>query len=308
MSGLSPVLLTEKQRKTNRGRGMVASYISAASPCDLCGSGAFTKLFKKNGFPVVRCCACGLVAIKTPVEFDLRSVYDALYFRGGQKDGYADYPAMEQPIRAEFRQTVLFLKRLCHDGTRKRLLEIGSAYGFFLDEAKSLFDCTGVEVCREAADFARDRGHTVFEGVLDLELAASLDPVDLVVMLDVIEHLSSPTLTLQAVHACLKPGGVLLVVTGNIDSLYARVSGKRWRLMTPPQHAFFFSRRTLTSLLESNGFAVVHTDRPWKRVPLGLAAYQVGARIGFRVRALEAIGFWFPANLFDTIRVLARKI
>ena len=77
--------------------------------------------------------------------------------------------------------------------------------------------------------------------------------------------------------------------------------------MTPPQHLFYFSRATLRALLERLGFAVVRCDRPWKYVPLGLAAYQVGSRLGMRLKPLESIRLGVPVNLFDTVRVVARK-
>lgn len=78
--------------------------------------------------------------------------------------------------------------------------------------------------------------------------------------------------------------------------------------MVPPQHLFYFSRRTLTRLLENKGFRVVSCVRPWKLIPLGLVAYLVGIWLNFRLRRLEALGsLGIPVNLFDTIRLVARK-
>ena len=107
----------------------------------------------------------------------------------------------------------------------------------------------------------------------------------------------------------LAPDGLLMISTGDWDSLLARAMGKRWRLMTPPQHLFFFSPETLGALLERHGFQVVDCMKPWKMVPLGLAVYQVGNRLRIRLPSLERLNtLGVPVNLFDTFRMIARKI
>ena len=45
--------------------------------------------------------------------------------------------------------------------------------------------------------------------------------------------------------------------------------------MTPPQHLFFFTPRSITLILEAAGLRVVELSHPWKRVPLSLFAYQL---------------------------------
>jgi hypothetical protein len=77
--------------------------------------------------------------------------------------------------------------------------------------------------------------------------------------------------------------------------------------MTPPQHTFFFSRNTITRLLSEAGFEIVRISSPFKVVPLGLAAYQVGARLGWRIPFLEKIRIGIPVNLFDAMQIIARK-
>ena len=52
-----------------------------------------------------------------------------------------------------------------------------------------------------------------------------------------------------------RPGGILALSTGDPDSLVARLSGKRWHLLTPRHHNFFFTRPTIRALLERLGFA-----------------------------------------------------
>src|SRR5262249_56182679 len=79
---------------------------------------------------------------------DRLAYYDDGYFSGRQSDGYAAYLGAEPVLRREFARTVEFIQRRKPQG---RLLEIGCAYGFFLDEARR----GGFEVsCIEPAEAA----------------------------------------------------------------------------------------------------------------------------------------------------------
>jgi hypothetical protein len=127
-------------------------------------------------------------------------------------------------------------------------------------------------------------------------------------MLDCIEHLAHPDAVIARVASMMNPRRVLLITTGDWDSPMARLAGRHWRLMTPPQHLFFFAPGNLAMLLHRHGFEVEKCVHPWKLVPLGLAAYQVINRLGIRARpprSLAAVGV--PVNLYDVVRVVARK-
>jgi SAM-dependent methyltransferase len=243
---------------------------------------------------------------RTPENFDPAAIYDEGYFQGGRPDGYADYTSSEAVIRGEFRKVLSHLLR--YGPVKGRLLELGCAYGFFLLEAQGHFKCTGVEISAAAAASCRSRGLEVSGEALDSAFVRDRGPYEVVVMLDVIEHLTDPAATLSQLRDLLSDRGLLMITTGDWQSPFARLTGRSWRLMTPPQHLFFFSRRSLKMLLERSGFEVVDMVRPWKHVPLGLVAYQVGNRLGFRVPFLESIhSFGLPINLFDSMRVIARK-
>ena len=160
-----------------------------------------------------------------------------------------------------------------------------------------------------AASFCRSRGLDVSVASLDGRFVADRGPFDLAIMLDVIEHLTRPKETLEQLRGHMADGGFLVITTGDWDSPPARLMGRFWRLMTPPQHLFFFSRRSITTLLERNGFEIVDVVRPWKYVPLGLVAYQLGNCLGIRARFLESINsFGLLLNLFDAMSVISRKI
>src|SRR5439155_6317999 len=113
-------------------------------------------------------------------------------------DGYADYAGSGDGLRREFRRTLDALP--VRSG---KLVEIGCAYGFFLDAARGRFDACGVEVSDAARAACVERGHVVAR-----ELADVIDrgPFDAAVMLDVIEHLARPDEILAPLRPAMRPG------------------------------------------------------------------------------------------------------
>jgi len=274
------------------------------SACPACGGSSTRPLYQVGAFPIVQC-QCGLVRTAVPPDFDPAAIYTDAYFRGGQHDGYVDYAGSADELRPAFRALV---RRLAARTGGGALIEIGSAYGFFLDEARAAFRACGVEISDAAREACRARGLDVARELSPEVLAKG--PFDAAVMLDVIEHLTDPGDVLSQLHGALRPGAPLVVSTGDIGSRFARLMGKRWRLMTPPQHLWFFSAQTLGALLERCGFRVETVAYPWRRVPLSLIAYQASRYIGPRaqaaIRRLPLSG-GIPVNLFDSMHVTAAR-
>ena len=272
--------------------------------CIVCDRSDATPLWRVGGFDVVRC-GCGLVRTELPEGYDPTAIYTDEYFQGGHSDGYADYQGSRETLQREFARTVDAL--VARGVTGGRLLELGCAYGYFLDEARKRFEVCGVEVAAGARASCRERGLDVVER-LTPEFVARHGPFDAVVMLDVIEHLDDPGAVLATVREAMRPGAVLLITTGDVGALSARLLGSRWRLMTPPQHLWFFSGSTLRALLARHGFTVESTTHPWKLVPLQLVAYQASRAIGAQglLKGRQVPGS-LPINLFDAMRVIARR-
>jgi SAM-dependent methyltransferase len=241
----------------------------------------------------------------SPPGFDPATIYTEAYFRGGQADGYANYQGSRHVLVGEFRRV---LRELAAAGAHQgRLLEIGCAYGFFLDEARASFQVSGVELAAAAVAACRARGLDVVREADDA-FYRSRAPFDVVVMLDVLEHLEAPATVLRTVHRHTRPGALLVITTGDFGSLTARLLGRRWRLMTPPQHLWFFTELSLGRLLERQGFRVLRATRPWKFVPLHLIAYQLSRYVGGQkwLRHVRIPG-GVPVNLFDAMRVIAKR-
>jgi SAM-dependent methyltransferase len=272
-------------------------------PCPACGGFDHALRFRVGGCDILQCRGCGTG--RTDVAgFDPTGYYTDDYFSGGHADGYADYLGAEPVLRREFARTVDLLRRYRAGG---RLLELGCAYGFFLLEAARDFDVTGIELAAAAAAHGRGRGLNVLQGYVDEDNFQRAGHVDVIVMLDVIEHLPNPRETLALCQRFLNPGGIVAITTGDFGSLAARLAGARWRLMTPPQHLSFFTVPGLRALASDVGLSMVHVDHPWKIVPASLIAFQMRRMLGLRPAAATASGVGVPVNLFDAMRVILRK-
>lgn len=263
-------------------------------------------LWSKNGCPVFRCIECGLGAA-TIAAFDPKALYSGDFFNGRSGAGYVDYAGSEAVLRAEFRATVASVRKIAPSGT---LLEIGAAYGFFLLEAAPYYEVHGIEIAEGAATHARARGLDVHTGSLDRKLFEKIGPVDVVVMLDVIEHLEDPAATLSLCGEFLREGGAVALTTPDFASLLARLTGKSWRNMTPPQHLWYFTPNSLARLAAAAGLTIEAVTYPWKHIPVSLALDLIGRSTGLKVPRsallrLNQIGM--PVTLFDVMRVVLRK-
>ncbi len=276
--------------------------------CPLCGAHASLK-FKHmvNGCNVLQCSACGVGLAQSLVHFDPAAYYTASYFNGGHTDGYSSYVESAAVRRRDFATTLDYLCKLAPAGGR--LLEVGCAFGYFLEQAQGHFDCSGIELSADAVKACHERGLTsVRHGAVNDALLHDIGPVDVVVMLDVIEHLESPLAVVIEVARHLKPGGVILMTTGDFSSPFARLTGKRWRLLTPPQHLWFFSPSSITSMASIAGLSVEAIDHPAKFAPLSMAVRKIGKLVGLDINAEGALShIGVPINLGDAMRVALRK-
>lgn len=275
----------------------------------VCGAAsARPVVMTKDGFDITKCDSCGVGRTQI-VNFDPEEFYTEDYFTGRVDGAYLDYVGSQTTLRSEFRDQLAFLKS--HTPKGGKLLEVGCAYGFFLQEAKSHFDVYGFEVAHAAVAHCHRTGlPNVQQGIVTEDFLKQHGPFDAIVLLDVIEHIDDVEEAMAMLTRYLNPAGVILVTTGDWNSLPARITGAKWRLMTPPLHLWFFTPKGLTEMFQQMGLKMEHTSHPWKLVPLELILSQAFSMLSLKWQprlpsAIKNAGL--PANMFDAMRMLFRK-
>lgn len=204
-------------------------------------------------YAVVYCRSCALGRLAPlPTPEVLAALYgSAAYFEGADSVGYASYADDAPQFSLTFRRKLQHLLRF---GAVTDLLEVGCGPGYFLAEAKreGIAGLVGVDFNPWAIEQARRHGIEAHVGSLDALPAGRA--FDAAVMLDVLEHVTDPFAFLEHVHRLLRPGGRLLIMTPNIRSLLAYVSGRRWVSFKIPEHVYYYSPRSIRLLLARCGF------------------------------------------------------
>lgn len=282
--------------------------------CPICQSEKNKFFGEKNKYKLYRCIDCRLVFV-WPIPGNLSTLYQEEYFKaneGGQEHGYTDYDQDKEKMKQVFVKYLERIEKLC--GGRK-IFDVGAATGFFLVLAKERgWQTAGTEISRYAAKVAQTKGENVVYGRLP-EIKTD-NKYDAVTMWDVLEHLDNPKEYVQAAGNLLLKGGLLVVNTIDKDSLWAKIWGKHWHLIVPPEHLFYYSRKSLEILFETSGFKIIKTEKIGKKFSLSYIF-----RILYNWQRFSA---WFklslffdrpwwrrfsiPINLRDNIFIIAKKI
>jgi len=241
--------------------------------CRICG-GPGRPWLEKKGLPLLRCSRCGNGYLPDArVPDDLESLYSREYFEGGRETGYPAYLAEAPLLAANFERRLAWIEGLQGPG---RLLDVGAAYGLFLKAARARgWDPVGVEIAPDCAEQARRIAEVPVQAGDFLEVP--LEPgFDVITFFDVIEHMRRPADCLARAAGLLRPGGWVVVETGDLASPWARLLGRYWYFLDPPQHLAYFSARGLEASLRAAGLSgALRRCRPGRRVSLANMAFKL---------------------------------
>lgn len=282
--------------------------------CPICGQDSISFCARKNGCDLFRCAMCGLIFIH-PLPADTSHLYNDDYFAGAVRGfGYVDYDKDKAAMEKQFLQYLADIEMLV--GQPGRMLDVGAATGYFLELAKNRgWRPLGVEISAYAAGLAVGKGLDVRTGSLAV-LANFNDRFEAVTMWDVLEHLPDPKTDLSIVHTLSAPGGLLVINTPNAASFLARCLGRRWHLLVPPEHLFYFTPKAVTKLLDEAGFEIINISYPGKKFTLEYIVHTLARWQGFNLwkwllKFLEKrprlAQFGLPINLRDNMLVIAKK-
>jgi SAM-dependent methyltransferase len=227
--------------------------------CLVCSAKEFKPIY--NG-TLLKCGACGFVTANMKVDSDLlKQTYTENYFKGEE---YVDYLRDKEILQTNFRQRLHRIFKKVNKLTITNALEIGCAYGFFAEELNlnlKKINYIGYDVVPEAIEYGKKhlKQNLICGDYLEAKVDGKLSDV---FMWDVIEHLSNPEKFIAKAAIELQSGGRIYITTGDIECLIPQIQKANWRMIHPPSHLQYFSKRTLTKLLENNGFVVIDVSYP----------------------------------------------
>jgi len=261
---------------------------------------------------ILQCETCGHVFADLSLnDEELLKIYHKSYFSG---DEYSDYVADKQVIQKNFALRMKVLKRFLDPDRHKKVLEVGSAYGFFLEMIYDQFEhVSGIDITEDGVRHARDQLNldVVQADLLQYDYQDRL--FDVVCLWDTIEHLRCPNLYLEKISRHMPADGLIAITTGDIDSLNARLKKEHWRLIHPPTHIHYFSKRTLARLLRNYGFEVIYNSysgfyRSMKNVAYNVLVLRRSNQKFYNLlERLGAYHFDFYLNMYDIMYVIAKK-
>ncbi len=163
----------------------------------------------------------------------------------------------------------------------KKVVEIGTGKGEFLSLMRLAgVQAFGIEHCKESVAECNKSGLNVFEGYLeqaDYEIPQA--PFDGFFIMNFLEHIPEPNVFLQGICNNLAENAAGLVEVPNTDMILNNLLFSEFML----DHLMYFTKDTLTHLLEQNGFEVLECNSVWhdyclaavvrKRSPMDLTGF-----------------------------------
>lgn len=224
-------------------------------PCPFCGNDSHRPWGTENGYQAVKCEACGLVYVNPRPAADKISEATRL----GQHETESGqltvtYTYSRRKIR-RYAQRIRSLYREEITGNQPMSwLDIGAGFGELVEALQMVLpessEVVGLEPMQPKVAAARERGIVLQDGDL-----ASIDrQFDAVSLFNILSHLPDVDGFLAQAAGLVKPGGSLLLVTGNGGDLETREEYPD--RLDLPDHLLFAGKDHITTFLGRQGLTV----------------------------------------------------
>ena len=209
--------------------------------CRVCGSSE-GKHFDAFGYGWRRCFMCHGIQKQITKEqyWAMNPTYDPGSYLDSKDreeiESYREGPSQSRTLSRVSQRHLGILE------LKREFLDVGCGMGAYMLAAQHLgFDVTGFEPSVDHAHIAKDV--LKLPVINDYFSIKALDgkQFDLIMLSHVIEHIYNPSDLMEMLVAALKPGGVLVVVTPNSNSLIAILTGRYWVMLRPVDHVSMIS-------------------------------------------------------------------
>jgi len=221
-------------------------------------SGEWATALARSEFALLRCKACGMTWHREVIAPESVPVVYGQWADAAQAIRFeAAHTSRQSDRLGEGVQQVKLVLRLLHLLTPQepvRLLDFGCGEGTLLKMAQ-LFGVKayGIDVSDSRTEALRRSGVEVWPSLEDF-VAAVGEPVDAVVLSQVLEHVADPLGLLRALHARMAPGGVLFVAVPDCSGITVPRTFDEFHKVQPIEHMNAFTPSSLRRMCERAGF------------------------------------------------------
>lgn len=228
--------------------------------CDCCGADAWEPLFLENGIRLGQCSRCRLLYVDdVPDPSERMTEMEEGHYAGTLKINDAAHQSAGELIQRDRFQAFVDLA-LTHRPTG-RWVDVGCGGGLLMTLAQDAgYEVEGIELSADRRVLTeKDTGSTV-HGVPLEDVGYPDGQLDVVSMINVFSHLISPHRTFTELRRILRPGGIVVMATGEFTDGVARGDMLHWNL---GDHLYFLGDGTIERYAEATGLTVLHHERRW---------------------------------------------
>lgn len=263
---------------------------TAHESCPVCGGSEFLlgrlayddRYGHPGSFYLSECGQCGhLMTLPRLTEQDLPNLYGTFYPRKSlSPESIAEQAGAVRRPFSRLRRWWMGTDNQGQYTARpgEKVLDIGCGSGASLLEAQALgAQAYGVEADPNVEHLAGALGLRIHQGNIGDRPFPEL-AFDLIVLNQVIEHIPEPDKAMMQVADRLAPGGRIVMVFPNRNSIWCRVMGARWINWHIPYHLHHFDRRSFERMARRCGLDIIRsrtiTPNIWTLLQLRANRYQ----------------------------------
>ncbi len=227
--------------------------------CPVCKSPKTALILNQIDKQIYHCKKCKSKFLKTNKKQNLKNTYNKSYFNEEYKQQYGKtYLEDKDNILKLADQRLSIISKILNGKTKnKKILDIGCAYGFFLEKALAFnFKPSGLEIEKSAVRYIKKRLKIEIIHKDFLKYGFN-ETFDVITLWYVLEHFPEPDRVISKILTILKPQGLLCLSMPNANGPFYRFNKKEWLNRHPDDHFIDYSIKGIQQFLKNKGYVLI---------------------------------------------------